>query len=153
MKRSFNDIYDSNEFYNGINNKLCKINNNNEKIFINQDCVYYTSSNNEYMKTIIYILNDFKITEMLFNFKQMNINFYIYKNNNLLFNYPLSIDDLIILQYFQILKSLNTNFSIASVNILQKLKTNNLFIKINIEKNSNFIHKYNDLKNFLYNKI
>lgn len=153
MKRSFNDIYDSNEFYNGMNNKLCKINNNNEKIFINQDCVYYTSSNNEYMKTIIYILNDFKITEMLFNFKQMNINFYIYKNNNLLFNYPLSIDDLIILQYFQILKSLNTNFSIASVNILQKLKTNNLFIKINIEKNSNFIHKYNDLKNFLYNKI
>jgi hypothetical protein len=151
MKRSFNDIYDTNEFYSSINNKLCKINNNNEKIYINQNDILYSLSSDEYMKTIIYILNDLKITEMLFNFKQLDINFYIYKNNNLLFNYPLSIDDLIILQYHKILKSLNTNFSVAFVNILHKLKTKNLFI--NIKNNSKFMNEYNDLKNFLYNKI
>ena len=153
MKRKIIDICDNNICNNNIhNNKLLKLGISNEKIYFNNG-IYNTFSNDSITKSIIHILNNIQISEMLLNFINIDKNFYIYNNNILIYKYPIDIKDLIILQFNNILKKFRETGSPVYLKLFLKIKNNNLYKYLDMENNNKFKNECIENIQFLNNVI
>ena len=147
MKRKYIDEKDEKS------NKLLKIGLDNDKIYIIHG-IFSTYSDDIFTKSIVHILNNIHISEMLLNFINLDKNFYIYNvNNTPFYEYPINIKDLIILQYNKILKQFINTTSPNYLKLFLKIKDNNLYKYLDMEKNSRFPNECNENLYFLNNKV
>ena len=90
---------------------------------------------------------------MLLNFINIDKNFYVYKDNIPMYEYPINIKDLIILQYNKILKKFTETSSPFYLKLFLKIKNNNLYKYLDMENNSKFKNECNENIQLLNNII